>query len=76
MEKKRKRLLTIGQAAERLGISPSTLRGYADKGIVPFVKLPSGYRRFDPDIIEQTAGLWASLGVQHPGDDPQEGEDL
>ena len=54
----RKRLLTIGQAAARLGISPSTLRGYADKGMVPSIRLPSGFRRFEPDVIERIAREW------------------
>jgi len=48
-----KRLLTISQAARRLGVHPNTLRGWADRGLVPMIKLPSGYRRFDPDAIEQ-----------------------
>ncbi len=39
-------LLKISDAAKRLGISPGTLRGYADKGMIPVVTLPSGHRRF------------------------------
>ena len=64
----RKRLLTIGQAAAVLGISPSTLRVYADKGDVPSVRLPSKFRRFDPDVIERIAREWRGEG------DEQEGE--
>lgn len=71
----RKRLLTIGQAAKVLGISPSTLRVYADKGDVPCVKLPSGYRRFDPDDIERIALGWVSHAIRLPGDDPREGDE-
>lgn len=52
------RLLTIGQAAKRLGISVPTLRAYADRGLVPVVKLPSGYRRFDADAIDRTRRAW------------------
>ena len=47
------RLLTIAQAAARLGVHPDTLRGWADKGLVPMVRLPSGYRRFAPAEIER-----------------------
>jgi excisionase family DNA binding protein len=47
------KLLTITQAAERLGIHYQTLRTWADTGKVPVVMLPSGYRRFDPDAIER-----------------------
>jgi excisionase family DNA binding protein len=52
------RLLTISQAAARLGVSVQTLRAYADKGIVPVVKLPSGYRRFDAETIDRTRREW------------------
>lgn len=47
------RLLTIAQAADRLGVHQKTLRRWADKGMVPVVKLPSGYRRFDPVDVER-----------------------
>jgi excisionase family DNA binding protein len=45
------KLLTIGQAAARLGVSVATLRAWADKGLVKTVRLPSGYRRFTPTEI-------------------------
>lgn len=45
--------LTIQQAADRIGVHANTLRSWADDGKVPMVKLPSGYRRFDPDVIER-----------------------
>ena len=47
------RLLTIAPAAARLGVHPDTLRAWADKGLVAMVRLPSGYRRFDPAEIER-----------------------
>jgi len=47
------RLLTISQAAAMLGIHSNTLRGWADRGLVAHVKLPSGYRRFDQHEIER-----------------------
>jgi excisionase family DNA binding protein len=40
------RLLTIGEAAAQLSVHPNTLRGWAKKGLVPFIRLPSGMRRF------------------------------
>jgi excisionase family DNA binding protein len=71
------RLLTISQAADRLGISVQTLRAYADKGMVPMVKLPSGYRRFDAASVERIRQEWATQGATHPGsgDDTEGGED-
>ena len=47
------RLLTITEAAARLGVYHQTLRTWADKGLVPVVKLPSGHRRFEPAAIER-----------------------
>ena len=47
------RLLTISEAAAMLGISPNTLRRWADQGVVKTIKLPSGYRRFELTEIER-----------------------
>ena len=47
------KLLTVSQAARLLSISASTLRTWADRGDIPVVRLPSGYRRFEPAVIEQ-----------------------
>ncbi len=46
-------LLTISEAARRIGVHPNTLRVWADKGIVRHVKLPSGYRRFPAEEVER-----------------------
>jgi len=54
------RLLTVAEAARVLRIHPNTLRSWADKGLMPVVKLPNGYRRFAVEEIEQmrrTMGL-------------------
>jgi len=53
-------LLTVAEAARVLRIHPNTLRSWADKGLVPVVKLPNGYRRFAPaeiDQVRRTMGL-------------------
>jgi excisionase family DNA binding protein len=50
-----KRYLNITEAARRLGIHPQTLRAWADKGYVAHIRMPSGYRRFDPAVIDQLA---------------------
>lgn len=47
------KLLTITQAARILRVHPHTLRSWADKGLVPVIKTPSGYRRFDPSSLAQ-----------------------
>ena len=52
-ERRAPRLLTISQAAAMLGVHQQTLRAWADKGLVPHAKLPSGYRRFHVADIER-----------------------
>lgn len=47
------KLLTISQAAELLGVSAGTLRSWADKGLVKMIRLPSGYRRFTVEEIDE-----------------------
>ncbi|MGE0545286.1 MAG: MerR family DNA-binding transcriptional regulator [Dehalococcoidia bacterium] len=46
------KLLSIGRAAEMLGVSVGTLRAWADKGLVHTIRLPSGYRRFTRGEID------------------------
>jgi excisionase family DNA binding protein len=46
-------LLTISQAAKRLGVHQKTLRAWADKGLVAHVKTPTGYRLFDPADLDR-----------------------
>lgn len=45
-------LLTVTAAAKLLGVSPNTLRAWADRGSVPVVRLPSGHRRFEAHALE------------------------
>ena len=52
------KLLTINEAARLLGVHQNTLRTWADKGLVPHVKLPSGHRRFRSADIERLQREW------------------
>ena len=36
-----------------IGVNPKTLRSWADKGLVPVTRLPSGHRRFSLEQVEQ-----------------------
>lgn len=47
------RLLRAAEAAERLQVTPKTLRSWADAGRVPYVLMPSGERRFRADEIDE-----------------------
>ena len=53
MPKKPRGMLTVGEAAERLGVHPNTLRAWADRGLIKHVRLPSGYRRFPVSEVER-----------------------
>jgi excisionase family DNA binding protein len=49
--------LSLSETAEKLGIHPSTLRSWADKGRVPVHRTAGGHRRFRKQEIE----LWAKV---------------
>jgi excisionase family DNA binding protein len=49
------RLLSTGQLADELGVSPSTVRAYAAEGRIPARLTPGGHRRYALD--EVTAAL-------------------
>ena len=64
--------LRVQQAAELLGVSPSTLRRWADSGKVPSQRTPGGQRRFSREDLAALlppahagAGAGASSGAQH-----------
>ncbi len=47
----------LREACERTGLHPHTLRKYADTGVIPSIRTPSGQRLFDIDSF---------VGGQHP----------
>ncbi len=49
------RLLTTQQAADRLGLSVSTVKRLVESNQIPAVKTPGGHRRLTFDIVEQYA---------------------
>ena len=69
-----KDLIPIGEAAEMLGVSISTLRNWDDNGRLPsFRDAPLGHRRYSKKMIEtylndllQLATDWISSGVEIP----------
>jgi excisionase family DNA binding protein len=48
MRPEKTRLLTITEAADLLGVHQKILRSWVDKGLVPHIKTPNRYRRFEP----------------------------
>lgn len=45
-------LMTVAEVAERLRISDETLHRWARDGLIPFVALPSGIKRFRREVVE------------------------
>jgi excisionase family DNA binding protein len=45
--------LTVGQAAQRLGVSDTTVRQYADSGQLKTARLPSKHRRISAESVEK-----------------------
>jgi excisionase family DNA binding protein len=44
--------LSVHEAAELLGVHEKTIRAWADKGLLPVIKWPNGWRRFRPTDLE------------------------
>lgn len=45
-------LMSVREAARRLGVHDNTVRRYADRGLIRAVRLPSGVRRIRRDDVE------------------------
>lgn len=48
--------INLGEAAEKLGVHPATLRAWADKGDIPFQRTAGGHRRFRVADVEAKLG--------------------
>ena len=55
MDEERGKLLTISEAADRLGVNKKTLRAWADKGFIEHIVTPTKYRLFEPAVLEEFA---------------------
>jgi excisionase family DNA binding protein len=47
-----KRWLTLGQASRTLGVTPNTLRRWADRGEISSFTTPGGHRRFLSTVVQ------------------------
>ena len=47
------RFLTVGQAAAYVGVSPASLRKWANDGRVPAYRTPGGQRRFSLEDLDE-----------------------
>lgn len=57
--------LSLGQAARRLGVHPSTLRRWAHNGEVPVLVTPGRHRRFAVKDLERFAAHRSHQGGHH-----------
>ena len=53
-------LMSVREAAGRIGVHDNTIRRYADRGMIRAVRLPSGVRRLRRDDVEALAARMAS----------------
>lgn len=60
--------LTLGEAARRLNVHPTTLRRWADNGDIPVMLTPGGHRRFSAGDLDAFArkrhGIRRSSGIE------------
>ena len=56
-------LLSIGYAAERLGLATSALRFYEDKGLISSVRTVGGQRRYARDVLRRVSFIAAAQQV-------------
>ena len=56
-------LLTIGEAASRLGVNTSLLRFYEDAGLIGSVRTDSGHRRYARDVLRRVSFIRAAQQV-------------
>lgn len=56
-------VLTIGSAAERLGLATSALRFYEDKGLITSERTLGGQRRYARDVLRRVSFIRAAQQV-------------
>lgn len=62
MSNKKERLLSVGEAAERLGVTVDVARSLADSGDLPLARTGGGHRRFESADVDALKARWSSRG--------------
>ncbi len=65
-ELKNKPYLTPHEVAQWMMVSPVTVRGWAQKGMLPAEVTPGGHRRFRREEVERFARQWNPTGNRGP----------
>jgi excisionase family DNA binding protein len=56
--------LTTGQVAAIFGVTTTTVKRWADKGLLPFFRTPGNHYRFHPEDVEAfKASTTSAAGV-------------
>lgn len=72
MQTSRKPLLTSTQAADVLDASPTSIKRWADAGVLPCVRTAGGHRRFRVEDLELFQRRQGSGGPEAPQEEPSE----
>lgn len=67
-QRKHRRLITVGKAAEMLACHPKTIERYARKGLLTLVRFSPRKVRYDQDEMEAFASNGMDAG-RHKGDE-------
>ncbi|CAA9238750.1 MAG: Redox-sensitive transcriptional activator SoxR [uncultured Acidimicrobiales bacterium] len=65
--------LTVGEAAERLGLRTSALRFYEERGLITSARTAGGQRRYARDVLRRVSFIRAAQQVGLPLDEIKEG---
>ena len=60
MEKRASNWLSLSDVAKTLGVHPSTVRAWADQGVLPVYRTEGGHRRF----LQEEVDLWVQTSRQ------------
>src|SRR4051812_10636536 len=58
--------LSPGEVAARMKVSPITVRGWSNNGLLAAETTPGGHRRYRREVVEQFARTWNPAGNQGP----------
>ena len=58
--------MTPSEVAKRMMVSPITVRGWSQKGLLQAEVTPGGHRRYRVDVVERFARAWNPAGNKGP----------
>lgn len=61
-----KKYLTPAEVARRMMVSPITVRGWSQKGLLEAEVTPGGHRRYRAEVVERFAKTWNPAGNTGP----------